>query len=287
MKNTSILKRAIALVLSSVVSLSLCSCDFSDYTEQTSASTSESTRSTQSTSRTTQTTATTRTTKTTSTTETTSTTQKPPKQEEILTYDIVSENIYLDTTDYGSTYIFYSITVQNTGNTNLYLNSLQVDIEDTDGHLIDTKDYINAYPQVIAPGEKAVYFETFSFDEDPEGNYNAVPYFDIEKAKVPLGNLEVSDVSIKETSTGRVSAVGRVKNTTSEEQSLAKIAIILYDSNDKVIDVFDTYLDTMQPDEKISFSVSSFGSHTDDYQFSDIARWEAIAFIHQYQFDWN
>ena len=197
--------------------------------------------------------------------------------------EIVSVNNYVLTDSIGTKYLIGSVCVKNTGTVNAYLSSGTFDIEDASGALIDSQSYISAYPEIIAPGETAVYFDAISFDNgSANGEYSIVPTIDAESSEVDLIRCPVTDISFTDGKFGGIEVVGRVENTTSEEQSLLNVAIILYGKDDKVLSVIHTYPDDVAPGAKIGFSGSTL--FQDELKVSDIASYEAYAYPTQFNF---
>ncbi len=197
-------------------------------------------------------------------------------------YEIVE--IYGCTTinSIGSPYLQGVVVIENTGNTNLFLNDATFDVEDENGNLIASRGYINAYPQIIAPGERGVYFEEMNIDSlDTSKSYKLIPYLDVEKATVNLIRLNYSDVKIQEGSYGiYIDVLGRIHNTTKNDYSSALVAVICYDSNGKVIDVIYSY-ETCKAGEKRGFEISHHP--TFDISVSDISRYDVYVYPHQFQ----
>ena len=198
-------------------------------------------------------------------------------------YAIVDNYNYVGTNSLGIVWMEGFVVVENTGTTNLYLESGSFDIEDENGKIVGSQSYVNVYPSVIAPGERAVYYDSFSLDYiDVNKTYKIVPKIDVERARVPLLRMNVTETSIKEDAFGGIDIVGRVENTTNEEQTLYKVIAFLYDKNDKIIGIIYTYPDKLAAGDKIGFEISHFSYK--DIAFEDIARFEVIAQPFQTQF---
>ena len=87
-------------------------------------------------------------------------------------YEVGEGRVVTYSDSLGSEWVIISVPVTNTGDTNLYLSSGTMDIEDQDGHLVDSKSLVSVYPEVLQPGESqelAIEFNQLdfaSFDED-------------------------------------------------------------------------------------------------------------------------
>ncbi len=179
--------------------------------------------------------------------------------------------------------IFFEVT--NTGTSDLYLSSGGCDLEDSTGKLVASETMISVYPQVISPGEKAYYYEETTLDgvtDTPELTVKARP--DAEKAKVSKQELAVSEVELQDGTYSGIKAIGRVENTLSEEISMAYVAIVLYDAQNKPIGLLSTILtDKLAIGIKMGFEASAL-SLPDDIDKSAVASFKAYAYDFQYQF---
>lgn len=189
------------------------------------------------------------------------------------------------TNSIGTPWAQVIIEVLNDGNCSLYLNSISVDFEDASGALFATKNYINAYPQIIAPGETAYYYEEVMFDVAPASELTALPHLDIEAATVEQIQFPISDLSVSADAYGYIKAIGRVENTTAEEQKLVKVAVMFYDSYNELIGIAFTYVDIAAGD-KVGFEVSGM-SLPKDVTIDRIASYTAVAYPEQYQFNFG
>lgn len=174
--------------------------------------------------------------------------------------------------------------ITNTGGKNLYLSSCSVDLEDASGELVDVMNSVIAYPQVIAPGEKAYYYDETTIDATEPIELSAIVHPDVKEATVDqilLGTSEEFEIS-EEYSI--VEIKGRVENTTNELQSQVKVSVVLFNSESKPVGVLFTYIDgEIQPGEKIGFKTSA-GMLPGSVSLDDIASCEAYAYPEQMQF---
>lgn len=203
-----------------------------------------------------------------------------------VSYEIVDTYYNISTDFIGSSWIECFAIVENTGGLNLYLSPGSFDIEDTNGKLIDTAQMVSAFPQVIAPGERAVYHAVMIFDNgDINSKYVIVPKVNVTKSIVPLIRYKTYDVSLFEDSYGNINFIGRVTNHTDETESLCYVAIMLYNEQNKLIATeFTIISDDIAPGETASFSqillFDNFG-----VDLSDVARYEIFAYSYQFQID--
>lgn len=197
-------------------------------------------------------------------------------------YEITYNNIKIWQTSYGVLYQGI-VEITNTGNTTLYLGSGKFDIETEDGTLIASNSSIDAYPQIIHPGEKAYYYNTRSIDKlDPSLTYRIVPRVVAEEATREQIYLATSDFRIEANEYGRLNAIGRIENTTGKEQSNLMIAVICFDSNGHPILLLNTLPDQMQPGEKFGQECSTTYQPT-DITIDDVANFVVYVYPRQYQ----
>ena len=184
----------------------------------------------------------------------------------------------------GTNWIQIAVPVQNTGSTNLYLSAGTMDLEDADGHLIDSKSLVSVYPEVIKPGEVAWYYDDTTLDSAPSSPLKVVPRVDVATAKVDCIRYTTSDVSFSDEGYGRIKVTGRVENTTDQPGSMIKVVILMYDAEENFRGVISTYLDgDLNPGDKAGFSASSLGSNG-NLQLDDVANYRIYAYPTQFQF---
>ena len=184
----------------------------------------------------------------------------------------------------GTTWVQTAVPVENTGSVNLYLSSGTMDLEDAEGHLVDSLRLVSVHPDVIKPGETAWYFEETTLDERPSSDLKVIPHVDVKEATVDCIRYETSDVTISEEEFGGIKVTGSVENTTDEDGSLVVVAVFLYDENGDFIGNINTYLDgDLAAGDKVGFSASSFADVA-DLTAADIADYKIYAYPTQYQF---
>lgn len=184
----------------------------------------------------------------------------------------------------GSQWVQLVSPITNTGGVNLYLSSAKIDIEDEAGHLVDSKDMISVYPQVLMPGETGYYYEETILEGAEAASFKALPHEDVEKASVECIRLGISDVEIKEDTYGGVAVTGRVENNTSEPQSSIYVVALLKGADGSLLGiVYDIMLDELKVGDKVGFSASGF-SLPDEVTLESVASYEVVAYPFQYQF---
>lgn len=211
-------------------------------------------------------------------------TPKPTEEPKAEAYEVGEPQLVVYQNSIGSTWVQVAVPVKNTGGVNLFLGSGTIDLEDADGHLVDSMSLVSVYPQVLQPGETAWYYEETTLDEAPASELKAIPHVDVEKAKVDCIRYEVSDVTVSDEQYGDVKITGRVENTTSEGKSMVYISIFLYDADDKLLaHAFTILTDELKAGDKIGFSASTFAA-PDSVTADSVARFEVYAYPTQFQF---
>ena len=197
-------------------------------------------------------------------------------------YEVGEGIVKLWTDSIGSTWVSAAVPVKNTGTTNLYLSSATIDLEKADGSLAASMSMVNAYPQVLKPGETAWYYNDTTYDGNASDALTAVPHPQVEEAKVDCVRLNTSDITLSDDEYTGLKIIGRVENQTEAEQSLVYVTAALYDQNGACLGVAFTILtDPVKPGEKISFSMGSLASRI---SASDVASYEVFAYPNQMQF---
>ena len=179
------------------------------------------------------------------------------------------------TNSIGTTWVIGIAPVKNTGTCDLYISSVNMDIEDADGSLVDTMSLATSTPTVISPGETAVLYGESTVDA--EGDYKVVPTFKAVKAKIPNTRYPVSDIKISEDKDfGDIEVIGRVENNGDEEESI-EVAVIFYGADGSVLGTEHTYTDEIAAGSKGSFKISTVVS-ANDIALADIDHYDVIAY---------
>lgn len=178
------------------------------------------------------------------------------------------------------------VEVENTGSSNLYLDSSSYELTAEDGTIIHTTSgTFMPCPQVIEPGEKGYYYEEELMDDQtPTEGIAITPHINASTAKVENVRLEVSNTEIYDKDMGNIDVHGKVKNTTGTEQSDVYVAAILFNANNEPIGQLWTILsNTLQPDEEIGFELEP-SLLPEDITTADIANYKVFAYTNQYQY---
>lgn len=190
--------------------------------------------------------------------------------------ELVDVSTKVFTNSIGTTWVVGIATVKNTGNCDLYISNAGMDIETADGKLVDTMTLASETPTVISPGETTIIYGEQSVSA--EGDYKVVPTYKAVEAKIPNTRYEVSDVSLSEDDfMGTLEVVGRVENGGDEDQSMIRIAIILYDADNKIIGVMSTYSDEIPAGSKGTFKMSNIGD-ANKVKLADVDHYDVVAY---------
>lgn len=184
-------------------------------------------------------------------------------------------NYYLNSI--GSVEYFAFVEITNTGSSNLYLGSATFDLEDINGHLLQSDDLISTAPDAIYPGEKGYYYNMGYIDEGVslENGVKLVPSYKVEVARQDIVEYEVSDLGIKEDTFG-FSVTGRVQNNTDEDDSYCYINILFYDASGKIAGITGTTITDLTAGSKKSFECSSMFL-PNNLSINDVANYKVIA----------
>lgn len=211
---------------------------------------------------------------------TTETTTEATTEAEVVDYEITYQNLELLEHSSG-TKLQIIVEVENTGTQDLHLSS-SAELEDADGNLVGVIDGLSIYPDIIAPGEKGYLYEEAILD-NYTGELNLVLRPSIEESTKDIVRYEVADVSLSENMWGKVSALGRVTNTSDEVATLSYIKIIYFDENHIPIGCDSTTITSdLEPNETIGFEIG--GATLPDFvNLENVADYVIYAHPMQYQ----
>lgn len=199
-------------------------------------------------------------------------------EEAALNYEITNTIFSVYKPEYSDSYRYDAlIEIENKGTQNIYLTSRQFDIEDNDGHLIQTDDLLSCAPDVILPGEKGYLYNQFGTSLESVSDPNSVklaPHFTVKTTNITPHEYPVTDTSVRDDMFGKT-VVGRVTNDTEDEVSYLYISVLYYNSNGQCVGVSGTSLTEIAPDETKSFEISGIGA-PNGYD-GDLADYKVIA----------
>lgn len=197
--------------------------------------------------------------------------------EVISSYELVDEYYKLSRSS-GLLYVDYFCIIENTGNTNLYLDYSEFEICNKSGTILDETSTFGA-PDVICPGEIGVYQCMFSFYHDySDQTYDFVvtPKLDIQKTTKSVIKLKTSNVSMGQTDYGNVFIRGNVANNTNKNFKNCRLFALLYNESDEIIGIAqNVYLD-LDAGRNMNFEISDFITKRNDDSWR-VKRYELVA----------
>ncbi|MCR5776826.1 MAG: FxLYD domain-containing protein [Lachnospiraceae bacterium] len=208
-------------------------------------------------------------------------TETSSKEEDEIQYEITDTNFNYYTNSIGKVEYYGYVEITNKGDCNLYLANAVFDLEDNDGHLLQSDDYVSNAPSVIKPGEKGYFYNGIGSSLIDDGvstdnGINLVPQITIKKATGEPTRYEVTDLDMREDNYGNPKVTGRIVNNTDEDESYLYINVIFYDSNHKVLAITGTSVTDLSAGGKTSFECSSMFAD-DTVTIDKIADYEVIA----------
>lgn len=202
------------------------------------------------------------------------------KVEEI-SYEITDTSFEYYTNSIGSVEYYGYVEITNTGSNNLYLDKATFDLEDNDGHLLQSDDFISKTPSVIRPGEKGYFYNGLGSNLIDEGvstsnGVNLIPQITIKKATGEPNRYAVTDTDLRDDNFGYLKVTGRVENNTDKDVSYLYLNVIFYDENGKVIGITGTSVTGLGAGGKSSFECSTMFSN-DRVNMNNVASYTVIA----------
>lgn len=201
-------------------------------------------------------------------------------------YEVTYQSVKFHQDSIGTIWSQAIFEVTNTGKDALYLDYGSYELEAKDGTLIHTASgTVEAYPQIIEPGEKGYYYEEQMMSEGtPTEDISIAPRAVAKKATVENVRFEVSDTEIYDKEYGNLDLHGRLTNTSNDVQSMVTVAAILYNENNEPIgQLFTILLDEIQPGEQVGFELESM-SLPEGINTQSVANYEVFAYPVQYQY---
>lgn len=188
---------------------------------------------------------------------------------------IVYEELQKYTNSLDTVCATYLAELKNTSNSYIEIDNVVIDVEDINGSLLTSTDYVGVYPNIIGPGESAYIFEeVIGYSDDGvalEDIGNAILHFDAEETSAPvLPSVEFSDIAISE-SYGHPNLIGRIKNTGTETINYLYIIAPIRDQDSNLQSLIFTIVDSIDPGETIGFEQSAItGDNNFDYSTATV-----------------
>ena len=190
------------------------------------------------------------------------------------------------TNSIGTVWVQTIIEIKNTGTADLYLSSGSYDLEDESGSLVAAQSLVSVYPDIIAPGESAVYYEATTLDEVSAGaNLTVIPHPKVAKSKNSLVRLPVSDTKLQEGQYTGLELIGRVENNTDVViDGMTYVSVVLRDAAGVPIGVLFTILmEDLAPGDKVGFECNAL-SLPESVTLESVASFDVFAYPLQMQF---
>ncbi len=207
-----------------------------------------------------------------------------------MSYEI-SDVVFVQKEDgLGDKYFYGIVEITNTGDCGIYMKDCSFDLEDDDGHLLQTEKYTSHCPDVIAPGQKGYFYNGYGSIDDSvslDNGIRLVPNVNLIEAtgsdEEMYSEYEVTDTDLREGDYWGPKVTGRVTNNLSEGETLVNVYVIFYDNDGKVLSIGGTYIDDLPAGSTQSFEYEGMFSSSVD--FDDIADYTVICRpeYHQYR----
>ncbi|MBQ8921949.1 MAG: zinc ribbon domain-containing protein [Oscillospiraceae bacterium] len=202
-------------------------------------------------------------------------------------YEITDTDFQYYTNSIGSVEYYGYVEITNTGSTNIYLKDCTFDLEDNDGHLLQSDNFISSCPDIIAPGEKGYFYNGIGasgIDDSVslDNGIKLVPQYKLEEATGSIVDYQVSDTDMRTDDYGYVKITGRVTNNTDEDDSMLYVQFLFYDSSGKVLAISGTTILDLTAGSTQSFEGSTMFAN-DTVSIENVAEYKVIARKTYYQ----
>lgn len=183
-------------------------------------------------------------------------TESTPDEPE-LSFGAVSVSTFRD--EYGTIYAQAIVPVKNNGSQPVQLSQAVMEFLDEDGACVFRAESVMAFPDVIAPGESAWFFEQVA----PE-------MVDTQRLSAELSSVEATpceeplrfatgNTSLRASPYGGLILTGTVTNPTDYAQELCCVAAVLYDEAGSPLAVIYTVLmETLEADSTLDFTIEHY-----------------------------
>lgn len=202
-------------------------------------------------------------------------------------YEITDSGLEYHRNSIGDVEYYGFVEITNTGKGNIYLSDCTFDLEDDDGHLLQSDDFISKCPYIIRPGEKGYFFNNIGSALLDDGvstsnGIHLVPQISLKSTEAEPVEYDVSDTDIRKDNYGGIKITGRVTNNTEDDDSFVSVRIIFYDNSGKVIGITSTTIDDLDAGSTVSFDTSTMFD-TMDISIESVADYKVVAQAEYYQ----
>ena len=186
-------------------------------------------------------------------------TTEPPTTEPPEPYEIVDTfaRVYRD--ESGTIWAMAVSRVANTGQDTLLLDFGSICLKDPSGKEVATLQSVSAYPQVIGPGETAVYCDVIALDIAEIQDLHAELTAQILPTKQSVERCSFPQVSLTDSLFGGMVLQGVLTNDLSRTESLFCVVALLYDAEGVFVGFINGYVNhSLDPGQSVEFSFESF-----------------------------
>ncbi len=201
-------------------------------------------------------------------------------------FEVTYQNNLFHQDSIGTIWSQAIVEVENTSDTDLYLNYGSYELTSTDGTIIHTtNNSFIPYPDILSPGEKGYYYELTTMDAGtPTEGISITPHIDVSPSKNENIRLEVSNTEIYDKEMGGIDVHGQITNSTDSAQESVYVAAVLFNENNEPIGLlWNILMNTIQPGETMGFELETI-SLPDNITKASIADYEVFAYPQQMQF---
>jgi len=152
-----------------------------------------------------------------------------------------------------------AIEITNTGDVPVKIGDISISFVGSDNSILGTSTMILPVPEIIMPGEKAYAGDSTIIEgiDDPAEIVNMEANIDFDETDSKPQLLDVRDLKIIESDTGRLKVTGRVVNTSPENADDIRIIIAAFDENDRLLGIYTDSPDvTLAPGKNMGFETS-------------------------------
>ena len=191
-------------------------------------------------------------------------------------------------TSFGQAYYYAVVELENIGDENLYLDTVESVFEfcDAEGNVLDTERMLCASPDVLQPGEKGYYYPSFGRlqgVEDFDAHYEIVADIHVEKSELPVMRNTISDVELYDNGNGSLGMAGQVTNTTDRDDLVGRVFCVLYNSYNQPVGIGTCNIGGLETGETKDFDIAEISSRK-QLNLYDISGYQIFSGPSQHQY---
>ena len=201
-------------------------------------------------------------------------------------FEVIDSNITLWKDSGDTIWGKLIVEVKNTSKAVVHLKADDFDLADQSGKIAETMQMVSVYPEIIQPGETAVYYSQTEMKKISDENLHLkiIDHITPVESKNQQVLFPVTDVKLTDIKDGGIKATGKIENNTTEEQDFVYAAVICRDSKGKALTVLLTILEKpLEANGKADFEASSY-SLPKEITADNIKSFDAYAYPSQEQF---